>query len=68
VYTNGLWGKVKAAYENTFTSVLVFVLVFGLFVVSKFVKRSRAKARKARVQLEGDEVSVLLGGGVRKAG
>jgi len=48
--------KVQAAFSGAFA----FVALLGLFIVTKLVRRSRAKAREARVRLEGDEVSSVV--------
>jgi hypothetical protein len=56
----GLLENVKTASERpVFMSMLLFVLLLGLLVVSNVVKRSRAKAR-GYVRLEGDQVSRIL--------
>ncbi|KAL4262408.1 Histidine phosphatase superfamily protein [Pleurotus pulmonarius] len=52
-------GLLEAATGNTiqsaFTGAFAFVLLLGLFAVSKMIKNSRAKARASRVRLEGGE-------------
>ncbi|KAG6902283.1 hypothetical protein C0995_002215 [Termitomyces sp. Mi166 len=45
--------NVQAAFTGAFT----FISFLALFMLAKFVKRSRARAREARLRLPGDEVS-----------
>lgn len=40
-----------------FSGAFAFVALLGLYTVSKLLKRSRQRAREARVRLEGEEVS-----------
>ncbi|KAG6876229.1 hypothetical protein C0992_000412 [Termitomyces sp. T32_za158] len=43
--------------QAAFTGTFAFVSLLALFMLTKFVKRSRARAREARLRLPGDEVS-----------
>lgn len=52
------FGPFSFAPENTqaaFTGAFVFVGLLALFTAAKLVKRSRARAREARLRLPGDE-------------
>ncbi|TFK19434.1 phosphoglycerate mutase-like protein [Coprinopsis marcescibilis] len=46
--------------QTAFTCAFLAVGLFALFTVAKLVKRARAKAREARLKLEGDEVSQVV--------
>ncbi|RDB20580.1 Testicular acid phosphatase [Hypsizygus marmoreus] len=43
-----------------FTGAFAFVGMLALFMVAKLIKRSRARAREARLRLPGDEVSEVV--------
>jgi hypothetical protein len=43
--------------QAAFTGAFAFIMLLCLFMVSTLIRRSRMRAREARVRLEGDEVS-----------
>ncbi|KAH7908267.1 histidine phosphatase superfamily [Hygrophoropsis aurantiaca] len=47
----------SAAAKTSITAAIAAVFLLGMFVLSKFVKRSRAKAQQSRIRLADDEVS-----------
>ncbi|KNZ72263.1 Testicular acid phosphatase like protein [Termitomyces sp. J132] len=46
--------------QAAFTGAFAFISLLALFMLAKFVKRSRARAREARLRLPGDEVSEVV--------
>ncbi|KAG6898716.1 hypothetical protein C0993_004892 [Termitomyces sp. T159_Od127] len=47
----------RSNVQAAFTGAFAFVSLLALFMLTKLVKRSRARAREARLRLPGDEVS-----------
>ncbi|KAL0955523.1 hypothetical protein HGRIS_001761 [Hohenbuehelia grisea] len=45
----------EQAVQSAFTGIVAFFLLFGLFIITRLVRRSRLRARQARLRLEGDE-------------
>ncbi|KAF8883292.1 histidine phosphatase superfamily [Infundibulicybe gibba] len=55
-FTMDILGKATGGQvHGVLSGVLAFTFFLGLFVITKFVKRSRERARQARLRLEGDE-------------
>lgn len=56
VFSSPSPNKTQAAFSGAFA----FVALLCLFIATKLIRRSRAKAREARLRLEGDEVSSVV--------
>ena len=56
-YTFGVLGNSAAQVQSAGTAIVALLLLFGLFVFSKFVRRYRAKKAEGRLRLPGQEVS-----------
>jgi|SRR5882762_11430031 len=50
-------GKSSPSFQSAGTAIVAFFLLFGLFILSKFVRRYRAKKAEGRLRLPGEEVS-----------
>ncbi|KAF9461823.1 histidine phosphatase superfamily [Collybia nuda] len=56
--TSGFFSTASASnVQAAFSGAFAFVGLLGLLAIAKLVRRSRTRAREARLRLEGDEVS-----------